>query len=157
SAPAEIEPYPIAYFSAPNALPELLTIELIVSGELDRMAQRSSWRVAASHDVDSPPDADEEAGFVEHSGFDRAQLSDSLGQLGRDENWLRERISMETIYHRVCEALLSRQARAREIAALRLPLTRFDLETIELDSLDAARDALRCARHFSMSMEEVAS
>ena len=49
------------------------------------------------------------------------------------------------------------QAREREIAALRLPLTRFEVETIELDSLDAAREALLCVREDGMSMEEVAT
>ena len=43
------------------------------------------------------------------------------------------------------------------LAALRLPLTRFEVETIELDSLDAAREALLCARDDGMSMEEVAA
>ena len=64
---------------------------------------------------------------------------------------------MEAIHRRDCDALLSQQAREREIAALRLPLTRFEVETIELDSLDAAREALLCVREDGMSMEEVAT
>ena len=63
---------------------------------------------------------------------------------------------MEAIQRRDCAALLSREACEREISALRLPLTRFEVETIELDSLDAAREALLCARDDGMSMEEVA-
>ena len=64
---------------------------------------------------------------------------------------------MEAIHQRDCAALLSPAAREREIAALRLPLTRFEVETIELDSLDAAREALLCARDDGMAMEEVAA
>ena len=48
-------------------------------------------------------------------------------------------------------------AREHEMAALRLPLTRFEVETIEVDSLDAAREALLCVREDGMSMEEVAA
>jgi hypothetical protein len=64
---------------------------------------------------------------------------------------------MEAIHDRDCAALLSPEAREREIAALRLPLTRFEVETIELDTLDAAREALLCARDDGMPMEEVAA
>ena len=44
----------------------------------------------------------------------------------------------------------------RSPSALRLPLTRFEVETIELDSLDAAREALLCVRTDGMGMDEVA-
>ena len=80
-----------------------------------------------------------------------------LERLGRDEEWLREALALEAIYRRSLDSLLSRQAREHQIAALRLPLTRFEVETIELDSLDAAREALLCARDDGMSMEEVAA
>src|SRR4030095_15745632 len=42
-----VEPAAIDYLSAPNEMRELLTNELLLTGELDRMAQRLSWRVAA--------------------------------------------------------------------------------------------------------------
>jgi len=58
---------------------------------------------------------------------------------------VRDTLAMEAIYRRDCAALLSRQARAREIAGLRLPLTRFEMETIELDS-PRRPEALLCAR-----------
>src|SRR4030095_3705274 len=80
-----------------------------------------------------------------------------LHRLCRDVEWLRDTLVMEAIYRRNCAALLSRQAREREIAALRLPLTRFEMETIALDSLYAAGEALLCAREDGMSMEDVAA
>ena len=64
---------------------------------------------------------------------------------------------MEAVYLRDSDALLTRDARAREISALRLPLTLFEVETIEFDSLDAAREALLCVRQDGMTMEEVAA
>ena len=39
---------------------------------------------------------------------------------------------------------------------LRMPLTRFEAEVIEVESLDAAREALLCVREDGMSMQEVA-
>jgi hypothetical protein len=43
------------------------------------------------------------------------------------------------------------------MALLRLPLTRFETEVIELESHDAAKEALFCVREDGMSMEEVAN
>ena len=42
------------------------------------------------------------------------------------------------------------------MAAMRLPLTRIALETMEVDSLDAAREALLCVCEDGMSMSDVA-
>ena len=41
--------------------------------------------------------------------------------------------------------------------SLRLRLTRFEIERIELESRDAAKEALFCVREDGMSMEEVAT
>ena len=149
------------YLSAPAELRALLTMELILSGELDRMAGRSSWRVAArraegGQAVDPSLFAEEEARFLERCGRQKEQVGDWLGGLERDEGWLREQIAMEAVYRRDSAALLSREARVREISALRLPLTLFEVETIEFDSLDAAREALLCVRQDGMAMAEVA-
>jgi hypothetical protein len=158
----DLEPEAVDYLSAPNEVRELLTIELILSGELDRMAKRLSWRVVArraaeGHEIDPGSSDEEQARFFERSGLAHTQFADWLKQLGRDQVWFGEALSMEAIYRHTCDALLTRQAREREIAALRLPLTRFEVETIELDSLDAAREALLCARDDGLSMEEVAA
>jgi hypothetical protein len=54
------------------------------------------------------------------------------------------------------DALLVPQARQRELAALRLSLTRFETEIIEFESRNAAKEALFCVREDGMSMDEVA-
>ncbi len=153
---------PLDYFTAPNEMHELLTAELILSSELDRMAQRLSWRLAArcetgNESVDSELIGQERGRFLERSGLSEEEVAGWLEKLGRDQAWLDESLTMEAIHQRDCAALLSPEAREREIAALRLPLTRFEVETIELDSLDAAREALLCARDDGMTMEEVAA
>jgi hypothetical protein len=158
----DIEPEAADFLSAPSDLRELQTNELILSGELDRMAQRLSCRVAArcaakDRAIDPQLIAAEEGLFLERSSLSGDQLAGWLERLGRDLEWFRDAVAMEAIHRCDCDALLSRQAREREVAALRLPLTRFEVETIELDSLDAAREALLCAREDGMSMEEVAA
>jgi len=158
----DVESEALDYFSAPNDMRELLTKKLILSGELDRMAQRLSWRVAAlcaaaGAAVDPQLLAEEEANFLERLGLEKEEVAGWLEKLGRDQEWLGEALTMEAIQRRDCAALLSREACEQEVTALRLPLTRFEVETIELDSLDAAREALLCARDDGMSMEEVAA
>jgi hypothetical protein len=157
----DAEPEAVEFISAPNELRELLIVELILSGELDRIAKRLSWRVAASRDVktnglDPELITAEKARFFERSRMDEADLSDWLGGISRDSEWFNNALLMEAIHRQKCENLLTKQAREHEVAALRLPLTRFELETVELDSLDAAREALLCVRDDGMTMAEVA-
>src|SRR5207253_3556760 len=64
---------------------------------------------------------------------------------------------MEAAYRQRCETLLVPQACQHELVALRLPLTRFETEMIELESRDAAQEALFCVTEDGMSMEEVAT
>jgi len=66
-------------------------------------------------------------------------------------------LAIEAAYRTRCDAVLVPQARQRELVTLRLPLTRFETEVIELESRDAAQEALFCVREDGMSMEEVAT
>jgi len=159
---SEIEAPAIDYLTASPELREQLRQELIFSGDLDRMAVSLSRRVAAAcASEDRAPEAEsvakEEESFLERTGLERSEIPAWLARLGLTEEWLREALTMEAIYRETCREVLSREACEREIAALRVPLTRFEVETIELDSLDAAREALLCARDDGMSMEEVAA
>ncbi len=158
----DVEAEPLDYFSAPNDTRKMLVDELLLSGELDRMAERFSRRISSKCEFgDAPADAAaiaaERAAFLERSGIGEEELPGWLEKVGRDREWLEEALAMEAIYRKSQGALLSQQARERQLSALRLPLTRFEVETIELDSLDAAREALLCAREDGMSMEEVAA
>ncbi len=149
------------YLDASAEMRELFTKEVILNGEVDRMAGRLSWRIAArraagEQEIDPALVVAEEARFLEKNNLRQDQVADWLGKLGRDDDWLREQLVTEALYLRDSEALLSREARAHEVSALRLPLTLFEAETIEFDSLDAAREALLCVRDDGMAMQEVA-
>lgn len=149
------------YLEAAAEMRELCTIELILNGELERMAGRSSWRVAARR---APGGAEvagelieaEKARFLERHQLPHEQVPKWLGKLGRDHAWLREQLALEAVYQRTLDGLLTREARAHEVSALRLPLTLFEVETIEFDSLDAAKEALLCVHTDGMEMQEVA-
>ena len=149
------------YFAATEEQRELFTIDLILSGERDRIAQRSSRRVAAraaaKEEVDPQLLAVAEANFRDRHGLAAGEEGDWLGKLHRDAGWLGAQFALEADYEADCSKLLSREARVREISALRLPLTNFEVETLQFDSLDAAREGLLCVRQDGMSMEEVAT
>jgi hypothetical protein len=66
-------------------------------------------------------------------------------------------VAIESAYRQRCRSVLLPQAYKNEISLLRLPLTRFETEVIELESHDAAQEARFCVTEDGMSMEEVAS
>jgi hypothetical protein len=65
-------------------------------------------------------------------------------------------LELEASYRARCEAVLTPERLSRALAAARLPLTRLELERVELDSADAAREAHLCVRDDGLSLEEVA-
>jgi hypothetical protein len=150
----------IAYTSAPQELRHLFVAELILSGALEEMTNKLMWRLAARCAGKEPTqdaiDA-EKRKFLHRIAIEAAQLSSWLEETGRDSQWLDEMLVVEAAYKAHCDALLVPEARQRELMALRLRLTRFEIELIELESHDAAREALFCVREDGMSMEEVAT
>src|SRR5437667_1770311 len=155
-----ISPEKVGYDSAAPELRELFVADLILSGELDHMTTQLIWRLAARcAEKEITPDAvsAEERSFLDRAGIKRAQLGKRLERLGRDATWFNEMLALESAYRRRYETLVVPLARKRELAILRLPLTRFETEVIELESRDAAQEALFCVREDGMSMEEVAA
>lgn len=152
----ETESHP--YLSASPQQRELLLAELTLSGELDRMAARLSWRLAAAAAGETPASVEliaaERQKFVER--LDPAPLSAWLPAMDRDESWVNQMSLLEANFRIQCERILTPQARKRELSSLRLQLTMVDLEVIEFDSHDAASEALLCVREDGMEMEEVA-
>ena len=157
----EIEPTKIDYFLAPEELRDLLAAELWLSGDLDRMAVQLSRRFAALHVAGGETTRDlvetERANFYKRAGLDDESLPEWLTRMGRDPQWLEEMLKLEAAYRRQRAALLTPEELARALQSLRMPLTRLDVESMELESRDAAREALLCIREDGESMEQVAS
>ena len=118
----------VPYDDAPAELHDLLRIDMLLSGEFDGLAQQLAWRFAAVDAPDATPPAD----------------------------WQGELRELEHAYQRQRGALLIPDAREATLAAMRLSLTRVELEVLELESSDAAREALLCLREDGETMAEVA-
>ncbi|HEY2124551.1 MAG TPA: hypothetical protein VGG94_03715 [Chthoniobacterales bacterium] len=158
----EVAAEEIDYPSAPGDLRQLFAVEMILSGDLDRLANDLGWRLAsaaatAADTVDADDMEAERRQFFERNALTPEQLPEWLQKIGRDTPWFEKMLRMELEYRRRAESLLTPQTRKREMALLRLPLTRFEAEVIELESHDAAKEALFCVREDGMSMEEVAN
>lgn len=153
-------PEQIGYTRAAPELRGLFVAELIFSGILETMTTKLMWRLAArctGKESTSEAIAAEKRKFLHRINIEPAQLSHWLEELGRDSQWLNEMLAIEAAYRAHCDALLVPEARQRQLMALRLHLTRFEIELMELESHDAAKEALFCVREDGMSMEEVAT
>jgi hypothetical protein len=149
-----------SYVSTPADLRTLFAAELILSGDLDWLTTQLVWRVAAEQaetKLDESAITAQKQRFVERQALDPTDLSGWLANLGRDMEWLKDMQTMEAAYWQRCEGVLLPQALKHELSSLRLPLTRFETEVMEVESRDAAREALFCVTEDGMSMEEVAT
>ncbi|MGI8436395.1 MAG: hypothetical protein ACR2NX_05760 [Chthoniobacterales bacterium] len=146
------------YFSASTELHDLFLAELMLAGELVRMATRFGWRLASEAAGKMEPDEKEiEAQHLELADRIKPLATEEwAARMNRDEAWINKMSHFEAIFRMVCDSALSPQARKREVSTLRLELTMFDLEILEVDSRDAAHEAVLCVRNDGMTMEEVA-
>jgi hypothetical protein len=149
------------YAFAALDLRALLRVDLLFTGEFDRLAPALACRMAAREafrDSRPPqPIESERARFSERSGLNGDRLDGWLLGLGRDSVWFNEMLQLKAIFRRQREELISAGSRERTLHALRMPLMRFDLELIEVDSRDAAREVFECVSTDGEPMEEVAS
>src|SRR5207249_7063959 len=155
----KVAPDEVEYQCASPDLRRSFLTELILSGDLDRMTSDLMARLAARCAEKEPATeaiTAEEHRFLHRNRIKSAQRADWLEKLGRDSKWLDDMLAIEAAYRAHCDRLLVPEARQHELTALRLPLTRFETEVIELESHDAAREALFGVREDGMSMEEVA-
>lgn len=148
------------YFSASAELRDIFTVDLILSDQLRQLTTQLSWRLAAlcaDNNVPAESAAAEIQRFLDRTQIHPDQIGNVLEHLGRDEEWLNDQVAMEAAFRRERETLIAPKTLSRELASLRLPLTRFDTEVIQVESRDAAQEALLCVREDGMSLEEVAS
>jgi hypothetical protein len=158
----KIEPDEVDLVSASRELRELFTAELIFSGELERLNTRLMWGLAAiaatdEDNIDPNQINTERRAFFDRIAAAKTNVDDWLAQIGRGDNWVDEMLAMEVAYRSVCEKVLTPGARRKQLSVLRMPLTQFEAEVIELESPDAARETLFCIREDGMSMEQVAA
>ena len=158
----EIVPQTVDFGPAPAELREMFIAEVILSGTLEPWAIRLMWRLAAlatdaSENANDERIAKEHRIFLERTKMDAAKSKSWLNRIGCDQDWLDQMLAMEAAYRTQCDAVLTSQSQKKEMATMRLPLTRFAAEMIEVESRDAAKEALFCIREDGMSMQEVAT
>jgi hypothetical protein len=161
-ADENVAPSDIDLVSAPDELREIFTIELMLSDQFDRLTTELMWRLAAlaasdSSTIDSAITNGERKRFFDRNKITKSKLSEWLRKINRDQAWLEKTIVIEAVYHVTCENVITPDARKRQLVLLRMPLTQFEAEVIEVESRDAAKEALLCIREDGMSMEEVAA
>ena len=118
----------VSYGDAPAGLRDQLRVDLILGGAFDVLAERLAWRFAAQDAPEATPSA--------ASPEEAARLEDA--------------------YEQQCALACAPRARTDALAFLRLGLTRVELEVLEVESGDAAREALLCLREDGETMGEVA-
>ena len=161
SAPVSLDRQVEEYAFASADLRELLRIDLLFTGDFDRLAIALAWRMATreavSDSLDANAVASERARFLERTGLIGERLDNWLLGLGRDVVWFNEMLELEGVFLKQREELLSAGSRERMLHTLRMPLMRFNLELIEVDSRDAAHEVFECVSADGEPMEEVAS
>ena len=156
------EPEAVDYSTADDKLRELLRTDLFLSGAFDRLAVALARRVAMSYAAGGGHANVEEieavqAQFFDHARIDSAVLPDWLERLGRDERWFGGMMKLEAIHRRQCGELITSEICECQLNALRLDLASVEAEVVQLDSADAAQEALQCVRQDGMALRAVAT
>ena len=155
----KVNPAERSYRTASPDKKDLFLVDLTLSGELDRWADRLSWRIAAraNESTDAAgPVAEAREYFLSQTKIGVEELAVRLAQLGRDMDWFDDLMRAEVAYLRQTNSLVGEKDLQRELISMRLLLTRFEIEVIEVDSRDAAGEVFACVRSDGMEMSEVA-
>jgi hypothetical protein len=135
-------------------------IDLLISGGFGPLAVGLSRRWIARDQAEAPPGQEaveaERRRFLKRGRLKAAGVRAWLAALGREDGWLEAMLALEAAYRQRCALVLTPDRLARSLAAARLPLTRIEIERVDFDSSDAAREAHLCVREDGLTLEEVA-
>jgi len=155
-----LSPIP-AFDTATAEQKEAFRVDLLLTGELERLARALSRRVVASAVAQKSETtgavealSEERARFLQRRGLEESRVAAWLSRLGRDPDWLQEQLLQESGYRAACAAALSPAARESVLRSQRLQLLDIRLEVMRFPSLDAAREAALCVREENQSLAE---
>ena len=155
----KVNPAERSYQAASADEKDLFLVDLTLLGELDRLTDRLSWRIAAQADEATnvaKAVTEVRKHFLSRAKIGVEELADWLAQLGRDAEWLDDLMRAEDAYRHQTDSLVGEKDLQRELSSMRLMLTRFEIEVIEVDSRDAAAEIFACVRSDGMEMAEIA-
>ncbi len=139
---------------------DALEAELLLSGAFGPLAAAHSRRLLVRDRTEAPGSVErveaERRRFLKNARLKPRGVKAWLDVLGRSEAWLEGLLGMEAAYRQQCESILTTDRLARSLSSARLPLTRLEVERVQFDSVDAAREAHLCVREDGLALEEVA-
>lgn len=152
-----VEPEAIDYRSAADDLQDRLVAHLVLSGEVDRMARALGWRIAARAAGDASAPDDDAAGPGDGRDSADAMTVAWAARIGADPQGITQLPYLEAAFERERRRLLTPDRIDSTLARRRLAFSRVDLETVDVDTIDAAREVALCVREDGLSMEAVAA
>jgi hypothetical protein len=142
-------------------LSDLLRVHLWMSGEMDEISSQLSRRIAAdlamSERGEPLATAPVMQRFLQSHHLDERGLPEWLSAMRRDRAWLTEMVRMEAAFDRLSTDAITPEARARKLASMQLSLARVEIESLELDTEAAAREAFLCVHDDGSSLSDVAA
>ncbi|MGZ7079086.1 MAG: peptidylprolyl isomerase [Thermoanaerobaculia bacterium] len=129
-------------------LSDLLRVHLWMSDKMEALSTRLSRRVAA--DLEMAQRGEQPATPA------NVRLPAWLGDVRRDRNWFREMLRMEAAFDRLSAGAITDEARKRKLGAMQLSLAKIELESLDLDTEPAAREAFLCVHDDGSSISDVA-
>jgi hypothetical protein len=145
--------------SVPDDLSDLLRVNLWMTDAMDELAAQLRRRIAAGiemSDRETLSTQAEKRRFLGRHRLDDRSLQGWLAVLNRDDAWLAEALRVETAFDRLITQAITDDARSRKLASMGLALSKMEIETLELDSEAAAREAVLCVRDDGESLSELA-
>ncbi len=137
-----------------------LEAELLVSGVFGPLATALGRRMIARDRAEAPASAErveaERRRFLKSAHLKPRGVKAWLEILDRNEAWLEGMLALEAAFRERCESILTTDRLARSLSSARLTLTCLEIERVDFDSVDAAREAHLCVREDGLTLEEVA-
>src|SRR4029077_11785104 len=141
---------PTKELAIPDRFPDLLRVHLWLSGQMNELAEQLIRRIAAEREISKrgDPVSSESVreNFLQRHRLDERTHSECLTALGRDDAWLAETLRIEAAFDRLASMALTEEARADRLASMQLLLGRIEVETLDVASEAAAREAFLCVR-----------
>jgi hypothetical protein len=147
---------------AGDELQALFVADAIFSDALNQLGRNFGRRLIAHYHPSAEAGASSDdlevmrRHFLQSHQFEPADTARWLEALGRDPLWLDEMIVLEAAYQAERRDYFTPARKSDALRSLRLPLTRFHLELIELSDLDTAREAALCLRESGQPMTALA-